>query len=79
MMFQVYVIKGRKPNEWKDFVGLCETEAEARSRIRQAIASGYTRGYIKQGFEFVAHLDESSFMPSKPSPATPKKGPTLPS
>jgi hypothetical protein len=74
-------VRGRKPDEWKDFAGMFETEREAREYARRAIASGYARAYIKQGFDFVAHLDESSFsLPAvnKPSPATPKNGPTLP-
>jgi hypothetical protein len=80
MIFQVYVVKGKKPDEWKDFIGMYESESAARDRVRQAIASGYDRGYIKQGFDVVAYLDESSFTapPSKPSPVKPKKGPTLP-
>jgi hypothetical protein len=78
MMFQVYAVKGKKPDAWRDMVGWYETETEARSRARQAIASGCDYAYIKQGFETVAYLTESSFMPSKPKPAKPKNGPTLP-
>lgn len=78
MMFQVYAVKGEKPDERRDFVGIYEAETDARNRARQAIASGFDYAYIKQGFDTIAYLDESSFAPSKPTPAKPKNGPTLP-
>ena len=78
MMFQLYLVRGSKPDEWKDFAGFFESEGRAREYAKRAIISGYSRAYIKHGFDFVAHLDESSFAPpSKPTPATPKKGPNL--
>ena len=79
MLYQLYLVRGERPDEIKDFAGFFDYESRAREHARRAIISGYKRAYIKQGFEFVAHLDESSFMPpSKPTPATPKNGPNLP-
>lgn len=79
MIFQLYLVRGEQPDEIKDFAGFFEYESRAREQARRAIISGYKRAYIKQGFDFIAHLDESSFMPpSKPIPPTPRKGPTLP-
>jgi len=65
MMYQAYAKVGKKPDEVTDFVGIYQTEDEARNRVRQAIASGYDAGYIKQGFELVAYLTEPSFSPRK--------------
>lgn len=82
MMFQLYLVRGEKPDEWKDFAGFFESEGRAREYAKRAIISGYRRAYIKQGFSFVAHFDESSFgppnKPNKPAPLKPRNGPTLP-
>jgi len=81
MLFQLYLVRGREADEWKDFAGFFESEGRAREYAKRAIISGYRRAYIKQGSQFIAHFDESSFSapsPSKPTPATPRKGPTLP-
>jgi hypothetical protein len=79
MMYQLYLVRGNVVDEYKDFAGFFDSEGRAREYAKRAIISGYSRAYIKQGFEFVAHFDESSFMPpSKPMPVKPKKGPTLP-
>lgn len=65
MLYQVYAkAAGKESDESKDLIGMYETEREARERVRQAIASGYHAGYIKQGFELVAYLTEKSFCPA---------------
>jgi hypothetical protein len=70
MMFRVYVVRRQQPDHWRDFAGLFHTEREARDHARRAIASGYARASIAQGFDFIAHLDESSLAAPavKPNP-----------
>jgi hypothetical protein len=65
MFFQGYAVayKGT-PHEQRELVYFGDSEALARSRIRQAIASGFDYGYIKQGFETIAYLSERSFLTS---------------
>lgn len=62
-LFEAYAVKilesGEKErhllafSEWKDM---------ARSYIRDAIASGFDYGYIKQGHELIASYNEKSFL-----------------
>jgi len=64
MMFDAYAVSGAPAHLHRFHVGKYETEAEARTRIRDAIASGFVYGYIKQGHEVVAYLTEASFVVS---------------
>lgn len=61
MMFDAFAVSGTPDHKHRFHLASCETEAEARSRIRQAIASGFIYGYIKQGHDVVAYLTEESF------------------
>ncbi len=61
--YQTYAVKNKDtPNEVREFIGLHENEAGARNKIRDAIASGHDYGYIKQGFDTIAYLNEKSFL-----------------
>lgn len=60
-MFDAYAVSGSPPEKHRFHIGTYETEREARNRVRQAIASGFVYGYIKQGHEVVAYLTEASF------------------
>jgi hypothetical protein len=63
MMFQGYVVANKgKPNEQLELVYFGEYEHFARNKIRNAIASGFDYGYIKQGFDTIAYLTEKSFL-----------------
>lgn len=65
IMFQGYAVANKdKPDEQRELVYFGESKDRAVSRIRDAIASGFDYGYIKQGFETVAYLTESSFLVS---------------
>lgn len=67
MMYQSYAVaKKGEPNEWRDALGFHFTLEEARERVKVAIISGYSYGYIKQGFETVAYLTAESFLPKPP-------------
>jgi hypothetical protein len=60
--FQAYAVKGKgSPGEVRDLVALTTNEALARGRIRDAIASGYDYGYLKQDGATVAYLTEQAF------------------
>lgn len=63
MMYQAYAVanKGRK-NEQRELVAFCENKNFAILKVRDAIASGFEYGYVKQGFEIVAYLTERSFL-----------------
>lgn len=61
--YQAYAVKDKgTPNEVRELVSLTLYEQFARDRIRDAIASGYNYGYIKQGFDAIAYLTEKSFL-----------------
>ena len=62
---QAYAVaKKGTPEEQRELVYFGEYEHHARNRVRDAIASGFEYGYIKEGFETVAYLTESSFLRS---------------
>lgn len=65
-IFQCYAVANKgKPNEQRVLLGMPNDEGLARGLIRDAIASGFDYGYIKQGFETVAYLTEESFLGSR--------------
>lgn len=62
-MLQGYVVANKgKPNEQRELVYGGWNMQNARNRIRDAIASGFEYGYIKDGFYTVAYMNESSFL-----------------
>jgi len=50
-----------KDNEQREIVSMTDMKHLAEKRIRQAIASGFDYGYIKQGLTVVQSYNESSF------------------
>lgn len=59
--FQAYAVANKgTPQEQHDLFYFGESKTQARDRIRQAIASGFDYGYIKQGFETVAYVSSSA-------------------
>lgn len=63
LMLQGYAVANKgKPNEQRELVYFGEYEHFARNKIRNAIASGFDYGYIKQGFDTIAYLNEKSFL-----------------
>lgn len=65
MMLQAYAVANKgEPNEQRTLVYFGEDKIFAKNRIRDAIASGFEYGYIKQGFETIAYLTEKSFLRS---------------
>lgn len=61
-MYDAYAVSGTPADKHRFMLGSYSTEHDARSRVRQAIASGFVYGYIKQGHEVVAYLTEKSFV-----------------
>ena len=63
LMLQGYVVakKGHR-NEQRELVYFGEDRRMAQNHIRDAIASGFDYGYIKQGFQTIAYLTEKSFL-----------------
>lgn len=63
MYYQAYVVKNRRQeNEQREMINFTPEKKEAEWSIRNAIASGFDYGYIKQGFEVVQSYNESSFI-----------------
>lgn len=63
MMLHAYAVANKgTPNEQRELVYIGEYKHHAQNRIRDAIASGFDYGYIKQGFETLAYLTEKSFL-----------------
>lgn len=61
--YQAYCVSKRgSPKEQRELIYVGEKEELARSLIRDAIASGFDYGYIKQGGNTVAYLTEKSFV-----------------
>lgn len=61
-MFQAYAVANKgAPNEQRELLYMGESEGAARSIIRDAIASGFEYGYIKQFGATIAFLTEQSF------------------
>ncbi len=61
-MLQAWVVarKGR-PNEQRELIYFGESRDKAKWSIRDAIASGFDYGYIKEGFQILASFNEASF------------------
>ena len=63
MFYQAYAVKDKgRPTEQRELVSITEYKEFAKNRIRDAIASGFDYGYIKQGFETVGYYAETSFL-----------------
>lgn len=63
MLIHAYAVaKKATPQEQRDLIYVGMSTDNAKNKVRQAIASGYDYGYIKDGFETVAYLTESSFL-----------------
>lgn len=61
-MYQIYAVVNKgKPTEQREFLGFTQHKQFAINQIRDAIASGFDYGYIKQGFDVVQSYNESSF------------------
>ena len=61
--FVAYVVVNKgKANEQRQIVSMTDIKALAEKRIRQAIASGFDYGYIKQGLTVIKSYNESSFI-----------------
>lgn len=52
------------PQEQRELVYSGSCERQARGRIRDAVASGFDYGYIKERMETIAYLTESSLLRS---------------
>lgn len=55
------VVNKSKENEQIEVVSMTDMKHLAIKRIRQAIASGFDYGYIKQGTTVIKSYNESSF------------------
>lgn len=67
--YQSYAVSAKgQPNKQRILLYFGENKALARNLIRDAIASGYDYGYIKQGFTTVAWFNESSFLRRQAAP-----------
>ena len=55
------VNKGHE-NEQREIISMTDIKDLAEKRIRQAIASGFDYGYIKQGTTVIKSYNESSFI-----------------
>lgn len=65
MMLQGYAVANKgQPNEQRELVYFGESKDLAKNRIRDAIASGFEYGYVKQGFETVGYYTEKTFLRS---------------
>ena len=63
MMIQGYAVANKgQQNEQRELVYFGENKDLARNRIRDAIASGFEYGYVKQGFETVGYYTEDAFL-----------------
>lgn len=63
MMLQAYVVANKgKENEQREMIYLGESKEFARAKIRDAIASGFEYGYIKEGFHTIASFNETHFL-----------------
>jgi len=62
MLYQAYAVANKgKENEQRNLLHFTTDRADAVLAIRNAIASGFDYGYLKQGFEVVQSFNESSF------------------
>lgn len=62
LFYQAYAVANKgKPDEQREFLGFTAHKRFAENHIRDAIASGFDYGYIKQGFEVIQSYNESSF------------------
>ncbi len=63
MMYQAYAVARRhRPDEQRELVYFGPEKDRAIWRIRDAIASGFDYGYVKQGFDTLGWYNERSFL-----------------
>ena len=63
LMCQAYaMVKKDTPAEQSEIGYFGESNDRAIAYIREAVASGFDYGYIKQGFETIAYLTDKSFL-----------------
>ena len=68
--FQAHAVARKgQPDMQLDLIYFGDDQESARARIRDAIASGYDYGYIKQGTMTVGWFNEASFLPRSNRPA----------
>lgn len=61
--YTAYAVANKgKENEQIEIVSMTDMVHLAEKRIRQAIASGFDYGYIKQGTTVIKSYNESSFI-----------------
>jgi len=62
MFYQAYAVANKgKANEQRELLHFTPDKDDAILAIRNAVASGFDYGYLKQGFEIVQSFNESSF------------------
>ena len=65
LVYQAYVVAHKgKLDEKRELIDLTPDKRVAISKVRDAIASGFDYGYIKQGTETVGYYTEKSFLVS---------------
>lgn len=63
MCYVAYAVANKgKENEQREIISMTDDKTLAEKRIRQAIASGFDYGYIKQGTTVIKSYNESSFV-----------------
>lgn len=61
MAFEAYIVSNRGPEKQRMFAGWFWNVEEASWAIRDAIASGFDYGYVKEQGHTVAYYTEHSF------------------